>query len=269
MNKRIGIFFPIAILVTGCLYPYRLEVPETRTWPAEGISSISASTKNGGITVCAAEEPNITAHITKRCYGRNKEDAEKYLKNVVIKDTIISGQLSINTEMPSGNRNYGAEFEISSPESTHLDLSTTNTEISLTNMTAGANLSTSNNAVSLKNTQGQINISTSNGKVLVQVHHGGIEARTSNGEIDCDIAKLDATESIILETSNDKVLLRLPQDVSATFDLTTSNGEITVTGFNSIRYDTQERTHKTGTIGSGASTITISTSNGDIIICAR
>ncbi len=269
MSRRISFFLFIVILATTCIYTYKLEVPETRTWAASGTDEISATTRNGKITVAATSDTTITARITRRCYGRNKADAERYLENVEIKDTVIGNELQLYAEMPGGSRNYGAYFEMTAPESTHLVLSTSNGQVSLTSMICGADLSTSNSDVSLLNTRGRIQLSTSNGKVTVQVHQGGIDAQTSNGEISCDLASLGPTESAILETSNGKVTLSLPSDVSAAFDARTSNGDITITGFSSITYETSERTHKRGQIGSGASIITVSTSNADIIIRAR
>jgi len=67
------------------------------------------------------------------------------------------------------------------------------------------------------------------------------------------------------------VTLLLPADVSCTFDASTSNGEVTVvaSGFGSVNYTLSERTHKAGTIGSGASTVNIETSNASVTIRAR
>ncbi len=271
MTRRLIPLVLIAVLTAGCLYTYKLELPETRTYPAAGIGSVSVITKNGGIAVSATADTLITADITRRCYGRDKADAEGAIDNIVITDTVVETELQFEADMPGGSRNYGAEFEVQASDSTWLHLTTSNGDIALTSMIAGAAASTSNGDMSLLDTRGQMVLNTSDGNVTVQVHYGGITIETSNGIIDCDLAELGATESAILETSNGNVTLSLPDDVSAEFDASTSNGDVTIVGFpsGSVKYDTSERTHKAGTIGSGASTIEVSTSNGNVIIRAR
>lgn len=255
MNRLTSVFFFIAILVMGCPrhYDYELEVPETCTWPAAGISQIEVITKNGNVSVSAFQDTIITAEITRRCKGQDKTDAARYIDNVVVTDTVAGGQLIITATMPNNDRNYGADFDISTPESTYVDLKTTNGNVSLTGMTAGAKLY------------------TANGNITVQNLRGSIDGQTTNGNVNCDLSLFGTAESAVLSSTNGNVTLKLPSDVSAAFDASTTNGEVTVTGFTSVSYTTDEPTHKAGTIGSGPdyATITISSTNGNIIIRAR
>ena len=257
------------LLSVACLYTYKLEIPETRDWPASGITSISASTRSGHINVAASGSASIAATITRYCYGRNEADAKEAIENVVVKDTIEGSELNLWAEMPGGRRSYGAYYDITAPDSVSLVLSTSNGSITLAGMTGGAHASTSNGDVNLLNTAGDMDLVTSNGGVAVQVHRGGISISTSNGAIECDLAELGPTESATLVTSNGKVTLCLPAGVSASFDAETSNGDIAITGFGYVEYEVSERTHKRGLIGSGSSSVTIATSNGDILIRAR
>jgi DUF4097 and DUF4098 domain-containing protein YvlB len=122
--------------------------------------------------------------------------------------------------------------------------------------------------VQLVNTRGPATLATTDGAVAAQVHSGGLAAGTTNGRIDCDLAELGATEACALSTTNGYVTLLLPDDVSATIDATTTAGTITIHDF-TVRYDQQTSTHVHGQIGSGASDITISTTNGDIVVRRR
>lgn len=109
---------------------------------------------------------------------------------------------------------------------------------------------------------------TTNGKLDVKVHSGAIEGTTTNGTIDCDLAVLAPAETATLETTNGDVTLLLPADVSAVIDVTNTSGIITVYDFTVI-YEVQTEHHVHGRIGSGASSITITTTNGNVVVRGR
>ena len=259
MKDLLPRFLPAVLLAAACLYTYRLELPETYTYATAGITTLSAETQSGAISVTASTDTAITVGVVKYAYGRDTADARKAIANVVYSGTIVGDELSVKAEMPSGSRPYGASFTITIPESTSLSLSTTNGDI---------NASTTNGNVELSGTTGAADISTTNGKLNVQVHSGAVEGTTTNGTVDCDLAALGPTETVGLATTNGDVTLLLPADVSATIDATNTNGVITFNDFTVI-YEVQTATHVRGRIGSGASTITITTTNGDITVRRR
>lgn len=248
----------VLVVGSGCPgvnddYDYKLEVTETRTWPVSNITQIAASTENGNIEVSASQDTMITAVITMRCYGENKADAENYIDNVVVEDSIAGSVLTITAEMPDNGRNYGADFEIFAPESTYLNLATVNGNLSLTNIIAGANLLVTNGNISTENFRGSIN------------------GLITNGNTNCDYALLAAGESAVLATTNGNLQLSLPSDVSANFEAQTTNGTVAVTGFPSVSYTINETNHKAGTIGTGpgGATISMIAVNGNLTISAR
>lgn len=270
MQRRLIALAALALLAAGCLYVYKLEVPTDRTWPAAGLTAASISTLNGRLTVAATADTTVAAAITRRCFGRNRADAEAHIDNIVITDTIADGRLAVVVTAPSDPRNYGADFEIGLPAGIALNLHTSNAAVSVAGARAGITARSSNGAVSLIGTAGPADLTTSNGTVVVAVHTGSITIGTSNGAVECDLALLDPTGHCRIETSNGRVTLRLPADVSARFELTTSNADVTVAaGFGSVSYTRSERTRKSGAIGSGAAELTITTSNGDIIVQPR
>jgi len=266
--KRLAGALAALLLVMACVYTYKLEAPETRSYPASGIARLSASSKNGKVTVADVSDTLISATITRQAYGRNKADAEKAIANVVISDPVVGNEQQLKADMPGGNRNYGASFEISCPAATGLALATSNSEVTVTGMTGGISATTSNGRIGLTDTRGAASLVTSNAAVDVAVHRGGVNAHTSNAAVSCDLAELGATEAVTLATSNGAVTLLLPADVSATVDVTTSSGLITINDF-TVSYDVQESDHVRGRIGSGASAITISTSNGNVTVRRR
>jgi DUF4097 and DUF4098 domain-containing protein YvlB len=111
-------------------------------------------------------------------------------------------------------------------------------------------------------------LSTSNGDVSVTTQRGSIEAGTSNGRIDCDIAELDSASTVRLETSNGPVTLLLPEGTSATVDITTSSGTMVIRDF-AFTLIEQTTTHLRARIGDGDCSVTIRTSNGDVLVRRR
>ena len=258
--KKISMLLLVAVLAVVCSksdnqdYDYKLEVTETRTWSATDITQIDAITKNGNISVSASQDTMIAADITRSCRGEDSTDAAKYIGNVVVTDNVTGGKLTLKADMPNSNgHNYQAHFDISTQESTYLEVNTTNGDVSLDGVIAGAKLQ------------------TTNGKVTAENHRGGIDAKSTNGNVDCTLTGLISTESAVMSTTNGDVILYLPSDVSARFDGWTTNGEVTVTGFTSVQYEINENKHKKGQIGTGPdyATVTLSTTNGNVTIRAR
>ena len=269
MRNQLRRLLPIPLLAVACLYTYRLEAPETtHTYTAAGITGLNATTQNGAISVTTSNDSVITVGVLKYAYGRNKADAEKAIANVVFSDTIVGHELGVKAETPSGSRPYGASLNINARESTDLSLSTTNGDVSVTNMVGHINASTSNGNVELTGTTGTDSVSTTNGSLTVSVHSGGIEGATTNGAVDCDLAALGATDSVGLATTDGKVTLLLPEDVSALIDATNTTGLITIYDYTVI-YEVQTDHHIQGRIGSGASSITITTTDGDVVVRRR
>jgi DUF4097 and DUF4098 domain-containing protein YvlB len=102
----------------------------------------------------------------------------------------------------------------------------------------------------------------------VRVHRGAVAASTTNGAVECDLVVLAPTDSGRLETTDGDVTLLLPADVSAVIDARNTNGTLAVHDFTVI-YEVQTEHHLRGRIGSGASAITITTTNGDVTIRRR
>ena len=272
MPRRLAVrtILPLFLLLVACLYTFRFESPETRSWPAKSVARISAQTVNGRVDVTSAADTLIFAGITRYAYGRNHDDAEKALVNVVVSDTIIGSELRLVASMPtSGSRPYGASFAISAPESTGLDLNATNGGITVDGIAGSINAGTTNGKISLTDTRGAAVLGTTNGEITTSGHSGSIDAQTTNGAVRLDIASLLPSEGASVGTTNAAVELFLPADVSATLDLTNTNGSISLYDFGYAFQGTPSDHHVRALIGTGTSVVTVTTTNGDITIRRR
>ena len=93
---------------------------ETRSWSAQNISFITTITINGEITVTAGTEDTISARITRKCSGKNQDEAKENIKNIVITETLENGRLTLEADMPQDGSYYEADFEITAPASIQL-----------------------------------------------------------------------------------------------------------------------------------------------------
>ncbi|MEO0020127.1 MAG: DUF4097 family beta strand repeat-containing protein [candidate division WOR-3 bacterium] len=269
MKPKICLFVLTGILcLLACLYTSKVEDSQTFTRPASTFTSLTLDTRNGAITATANTDTLASVKVTRYAYGRNKTDATNQLNGITITDTVSAGNWSLTANFPAVTKPMGALMAADVPANTRLNILTSNGDVTVSGIAAPISVATSNGDVILTGTSGDAEISTSNAKVIVQVHSGGIDINTSNGEIDCDLSFLPATSGAELATSNGKVTLRLPPDVSAYITATTSNGTVVITGYQ-VHYDENTQKHIKARIGSGASPITITTSNGDIVIQNR
>jgi DUF4097 and DUF4098 domain-containing protein YvlB len=258
MSKKISLIVIAAVLIVTCgdetTEDYRLEDTETYTWSAGGINQINGITLNGDITVTAVQETTITAIVTRICIAEDSSVAAEHIDDIVITDDVSNNILTLQAEFPDTTPediDLTANFDFSCPEQLYLDLSTVNGSVSVTDMIAGAD------------------IGLVNGDITTDNFQGSIVGTLVNGTIDCDLSVLAAADSAILTLTNGDITLSLPSDVSAAFDAFTGNGTVTVTGFASVNYTTDESNHKAGTIGGGGAVIALQATNGDIILRAR
>ncbi len=256
--QRFIFFLLVVALFLGCdsddngSDEYLLEDVETRGWSAIGINEMTAETVNGEITFYAIFGDTIIAEITGSCTGEDQIEAEACIDSVVVTDSTSGDHLYLAADMPgTGDHNYRADFDITGPGSIYTDLSTVNGSIILNSMLAGANLH------------------TVNGSITVESLQGGLIGQSVNGSIDCALTTLDVGESAILQTVNGNILLSLPSNVCMAFNASTTIGVVTVTGFPSISYTTNEPNHKAGFIGQGCALINISAVIGNITIRAQ
>ncbi len=257
------------LVFSSCIYPYRAEDTRTRTRAATDVNAITVTSHNGAITARTSTDTTVTVKITRYAYGRSSADARQRLERVTLTDTLIEKNWCLTVQTPPVTQPLGALFDISAPAAVRLDLNTSNGRVTVSGFSNDFSVTTSNADVSCTGTTGTALVNTSNGKIVVSVHAGSITARTTNAAIECDLSFLPATGAVSLETSNGKVTLLLPPDVSATIDAATSNGTVAIAGYPGVEYLEQRQNHIRARLGSGAASININTTNGDIVIKSR
>ena len=253
MKRNLLVLVLGSLLAAGCIfYNTQADSPQTKTWPAAGVTAVDVRIDNGAISVHAGSDTLISALITKSCKGTSQADAEEHLADITTGDSISGATLYLWGKVPlPNNRSYNTKYELTAPAACALRLETTNGAVELDSMSGAATVIATNGAVGTK------------------AHSGSISVEAVNGAIDCDMAELGSAMAAALHATNGRVTIYLPADASFAFDIKTTNGTANVNGFTNVSYSTNESTHKVGTVGTGAAAVTLRSENGNVNIEAK
>lgn len=258
----------VACICLGCLATYRLEATDTFSRPDSTFAGLSLNTRNGPIKVTASAGQIATVTVCRFAYGRDSSAAAAALSLITVDDTLLDSVWQVTADVPLGSRTSGAAIEALVRAKMPVSIATVNDEITVSGLTAGINIAAANSSVTTTGTAGELSISTTNQCVTVQIHSGRTKIATTGATVECDLALLEPASQNRISTTDAKITLLLPADVSATVVANTTNGDILISGFQ-VTYEEHAPGRVKARIGSGAATVTISTSNGDIIIRPR
>ena len=212
-----------------------------------GAGSVSAETSNGGIRVTGERRNDILVRAMVFATARSRERAREISREVTINQ---SNNIRVDGPRTSGRESWYVSFRIQAPQSTDLDLESSNGALSATDLRGKLRLRTSNGSIRLVNVAGDVQADTSNGAVIA----------TLSG------SRWDG-EGLDIATSNGSVRVGLPDNYNARLVASTSNGSINV-GFPITVSGTigGRRGNIDTTIGSGGPTIRMRTSNGSVSV---
>ncbi|MEO0074307.1 MAG: DUF4097 family beta strand repeat-containing protein [candidate division WOR-3 bacterium] len=257
-----------ALAVLACLSTYRLETSDSFARPDSTFTSLRLETRNGPIEVSAGADSTATVTVRRFAYGRDSAAAATGLANIIVSDTLAGSVWQVTADVPPGSRTSGAAINAVVRPKVPISVSTVNDDIRVYGLSAKISIDAANCSVTTAGTEGELSITTSNQKVTVQVHRGQVDVATTNAAVECDLAFVEPSSQNLLSTTAAKITLLLPADVSATIVANTTSGDILISGFH-VTYDEHTPTRVRARIGSGAATITLGTTNGDIVIRPR
>lgn len=206
----------------------------------------------------------------------------------VIFDAVQEGDtVTIEAKRKSGGldlfgRSPGAEFMITTPAATSIDLTTSNGPIELRGVEGSGPINTSNGRILLENVKGSHDLRTSNGRVEVNGMEGDGEVRTSNGSVKLmnvsgafhasttngSIAlegELAHGTACRLESSNGSVSVKLAGEPSLRIDARTTIGRVR-SELQTSHVTSQGKNHLEATVGGGEGELFVRTTNGSVLI---
>src|SRR6516162_133618 len=153
----------------------------------------------GPITVTARADQLVKATVTKKAFGKTKDEAAENLKALPVTITLEGDTVRIAAARPdSGNIAAGAETVLEVPPAADLDLKSHNGSVSVTGVRGAVTAKTSSAAIAVRGAPGVLNLATSFDKIDVSGPAPDVTARNSSGAI----SVRDATGTLDLITSN-------------------------------------------------------------------
>ena len=248
MRRALHVAFALGLglVVTGCIHgnlamPFRATVDETRPLAANGLLELENT--NGSVRLVAWDEAKVRIEATKRAAS------ERALEELKVEIEGEGDRVSVHTRYPRphwlGNAG-GVEYRVSVPRG------------------ARVRVTTVNGRVEVGGVSGSVHASTVNGSVDLTEVGGPIEASAVNGSVEVDVARVDASASSKVTTTNGSVRLTLPRDTNADVEAHTVNGSV------SCDFDLADaqksRRRLEGRIGSGGARFELGTVNGSATV---
>jgi hypothetical protein len=166
-------------------------------------------------------------------------------------------------------------LELQIPQSLLARIETSNGGVQIMDMNGDTDIKSSNGAIAVTNVKGNVTANNSNGSAAFTDITGSVDMDTSNGALtlihisghvnaNSSIGSIKGVSSIGGDwdcvTSNGTITLTIPEKTDATIKADTTNGSIG----GHAAWQKGEKTHRSGTIGSGAHQITLKSYNGGI-----
>ncbi len=234
--------------------PRRDELTEnfSQSYPLSPTGRVSIANINGNVHINVWDQGSVKVDAVKRAYSQQR------LSEVNIDVQTTADSVQIKTRYPedrnSGGRNRedrsaSVEYTLTVPRRARVD---------------GAELV--NGSLDINGVQGDVNAALVNGNVKASGMGGDVKFSTVNGGVEANVAALDNSKSVKVNSVNGSITVFLPSGVNAEVKASTLHGPIT-NDFGLTVDDGQYVGHSLhGTIGSGGAQIKLNNVNGSIAI---
>jgi len=253
----------LAVLFIACPLVTSTDVVDN-TVPLTGQTKLVVRNQNGSVQLTKTLDNAVSLHMTKRVTGPNATEAQNRLPDITISVTDTGGQVGVFVDIPEGGvYTYGVDIQATLPAGLQTDINSSNGDISGGMFTAPMKLVTTNGTVTVNDIGASVDAQSTNGKLNLQGIAGSVQGTTTNGTIDVQVAIPDSGFCRLVGT-NALVTLQIPESTSARVYVTTTNGQIRHTGL-AIAGNVDQ--HKIdGRLGDGWGDISITTTNGDVVL---
>lgn len=221
-------------------------------------TTLTVSNRNGNVTVRDTDDDQLTVA------GEKEAGSEGALDELSV-DVTTGEQFVVEVSFGSGSsfEQRRVDLTIDVPAGVTVDqLETSNGNVTAERVMGDVSATTSNGNVEITDVDGTVDCDTSNGNVRVRGATRLAGARTSNGTVDVELLAMSG--DVTCKASNGSVTVRVGPDVSAAFELSTTNGEVSVEDLPHSA-TTSRRGHMEGSLRGGSEpTLTAETTNGDV-----
>jgi hypothetical protein len=151
-----------------------------------------------------------------------------------------------------------------------LQIHTGDGNVDLNNLQGNLRLTSSDGNLTVQNATGTLEARSSDGHMKVDGNFSAVQLHTSDGTLDFSLAQgAQLTAASRIESSDGRVTIRVPHDLAAELDISTSDGHIDCSlPLTMDHYDSREGSghHLRGKLNAGSVPLTIHTSDGNVTI---
>ncbi len=181
----------------------------------------------GSIHVVPGAGDTMTCKVLLRAYRASEADARRYFKNYELSlRPQETGVILRGVTNPAGGARHNslsADFEITVPARSNLDLETQGGEISVGNLQGSLQAVTAGGDIHAADIKGVVKLETAGGSIDLGSVIGPVEARTAGGSIHAG----DVTGKAVLETSGGEIISGM---VTGTLRAETAGGDLVLRG---------------------------------------
>lgn len=248
-----------------------------RTFPFAPGGEVVIESQNGRIVVDAWDRPEIRVQITRTVRAGDDARAKELMKGLRADVEVRPNQLSIKSRYPKIREDVGiwdliggrvaalqVHYYLQVPRNTSFSLENSNGEVRVRGTRGDLEAATVNGDVEIIGVVGSLELQTTNGEIRLTGIQGSAVAETTNGGITAGFASVSERGTVDLGTTNGNVEVTFPANLRAGFEATTTNGRVSVNGFEIKPRGTITSKSVLGVIGGGGARVALRTTNGNI-----
>ena len=204
---------------------------------------------NGNVIITGlSESDSVMITGEKRVGSESMRDAEEHLQKLEVRVTDLASEVFVKTIQPDQTygRSYVVDYTITLPKSL---------QVLADNVNGTVRIDSINNLVSVDNVNGQVILNEIFGSAFVNLANGQIEGKVT----------LPLAGTADMSTTNGSIELDIPHSTSAEFSASVTHGIITISNL-VLQNEVRTPTSRSGTLGDGQGTISLSTVNGNISV---
>jgi hypothetical protein len=217
----------------------------SKTYAISGRADLHVQTDDGSVTITAADQNNIYAHVTTSRYAIGPND-------VRIEESQSGDTVNIRVRMPHfhwgfwGN-NGSVHVDLRVPRNLNLDVNTGDGDVTTQPVAGNIRITTGDGNIQANGIRGQIylhsgdgriegsgmdgalQVDTGDGHITIDGRFDSLKAQTGDGSIDASAASGSRiADGWTLHSGDGRINLRVAGDLGAELDAHTGDGNITV-----------------------------------------
>ena len=226
---------------------------------------------NGSVTVRGSNRSDVLVRMRVETNARSQNEAKDMFSRVHTHPA--AGRFTVDGPSNAGfdwffNASWSVSVELIVPNKTDLILSTHNGAIRASDINGRVGAESHNGAIRLENITGDVRFDSHNGGVNVMRVGGGVDGSSHNGGVEVELTGNGTTgRRIQIESHNGGVTVMMPSNYNAHVSTESHNGRLSsdfpMTVRGRIGRDGNDA-NRDFDLGSGGSTIRITTRNGGI-----